>query len=75
MPCLTQEFGLKVVYISNVVHIIMELEYMLPLISNAKGYYMFFRLQIYLRVVVAPPMIKTKLSENDFFAMWDLEFK
>ncbi len=49
---------------------------MLPLVSNAKGYYIFFRLQTYLRVAVAPPLIKTKPSENDFFAMlWDLEFK
>lgn len=75
MPCLTQQFGLKVIYISNVLHIIMELEYMLPLLSNVKGYYIFFKLQTYLRVGVAPPMIKTKLSENEFFAMWDLEFK
>ncbi len=39
---LTEQVGFKVVSISAMLHIVMELKYMIPLVSIPKGYYNFF---------------------------------
>jgi hypothetical protein len=45
----------------NIKHILLEMEYMVPLLPNPKAYCSFYHLQTYLQVTIAPPMLKARI--------------
>jgi hypothetical protein len=77
-PYFTKTKGLKYTKLNDTIHIMMELEYMVPTFLHPKSYYAMFHLQTCMEVEVAPLMIIIKLLEHKFFALWhvnDLEFQ
>jgi hypothetical protein len=67
IPSLVEEKGLKWASMSDILHILVELEYMMPPIFNFESYYAIFRLQTCIKVRIAPPMIRAQVSEQRFF--------
>ncbi len=64
--------------LSDTIHIMKELEYMVPTFLHPESYYAMFYLQTCMKVEVEPLMIKIKLLEHEFLALWhvdDLEFQ
>jgi hypothetical protein len=47
----------------------LELEYVLPLLPNPKTYYLLHRFQIYLRVRITLPVVGGHINEKQFLAM------
>jgi hypothetical protein len=63
---------------SDILHILVELAYMVPLIFNLESYCAIFHLQTCIKVGITPPMIRAHVFEQEFFAMWaidDIELK
>jgi hypothetical protein len=64
---------------SDMVHMMLELEYVLSLLPNLKTYYMLHCLQICLRVGVTLPILRLgHITKKQFLAMWvvkDLEWR
>jgi hypothetical protein len=69
IPYLVEQVGFKVVSINDMLHIIMELKYMLLLLLNPEIYYTLFKLQMCLQMGVTPPMIGKMIVKGEFFAM------
>jgi hypothetical protein len=63
---------------SDMVHMMLELKYVLPLLPNLKTYYLLHRFQICLRIGVTLPILGGHITEKQLLAMWvveDLEWK
>ncbi len=54
-PYLLETKGLKAIGLNDVLHILMELEYMVPTFLNPESYYTIFLLQTCIGVGVTPP--------------------
>jgi hypothetical protein len=48
---------------------LLEMEYLYPLLRNPKAYYLIHGLQICLKVKVAPPMLIAHIIDNKFFVI------
>jgi hypothetical protein len=63
---------------SDILHILVELEYMVRPIFNLENYYAVFHLQTCIKVGIILPMIRARVSEHNFFTMQaidDIEFR
>jgi hypothetical protein len=58
--------GMKPCSMSDVVHILKELEYTLPIILHPEEYYFIYCLQMCLLVGFTPPMLDAKILIEDF---------
>ncbi len=63
MPCIR----------TDTVHMLLEMEYLYPLLLNPKAYYLLHKLQICLKVRVAPPILGTHIMRKWFFVMWKID--
>jgi hypothetical protein len=77
-PYFTKTKGLKFINLSDTIHIMKELEYMVPTFLHLESYYAMFYSQSCMKVEITPLMIKIKLLEHEFLALWHvnhLEFQ
>jgi hypothetical protein len=74
-PYLLENKGLKATSLNDVLHILMELEYMVPTFPNLESYYTIFMLQTCNEVGVTPPVIHFQPSKWELFAMWAINFE
>jgi hypothetical protein len=74
-PYLLETKGLKAISLSDVLHILMEVEYMVPTFPNLESYYTIFMLQTCIMLGVTPPMIDFQPSKWELFAMWAISFE
>jgi hypothetical protein len=78
-PTLVEKASVKSYSKSDMVHMMLELEYVLSSLPNLETNYMLHRLQICLKVRVALPVLRLgHIIKNQFLAMWvveDLEWK
>ncbi len=58
---------------SDMVHMMLELEYVLPLLPNPKTNYLLHCFQICFQVGVALPILGGHITEKQFLAIWDVE--
>ncbi len=61
IPTQGEQMRLKDRSLMNILHILLEMEYMVPLLPNLKAYCSFYHLQTYLRLTIAPPMLKARI--------------
>jgi hypothetical protein len=50
-------------------HMMLEMEYIMPMIPAPEMYYLMHCFQFYLRVGVTPPMLGTHIIEGQFLSM------
>jgi len=75
---LAKKASVKLYSNSDTVHMTLELEYVLPLLSNPKTYYLLYCFQTCLRIGVALLVLGGHITDKQFLAMWvveDLEWK
>ncbi len=63
---------------NDMLHMMLEMEYIMPIIPTLGMYYLMHQFQICLQIKVAPPMLGTHIMENQFLSMWvidDLEWR
>lgn len=65
--------GLKPYNLSDILHILKELEYNLPFIPQPKGYYFIYCLYTCLSIGFAPPMLNAWIFIKDFERMWKIQ--
>jgi hypothetical protein len=66
LPFDVEVVGLKPCVISDILHILNELEYLPPLISNPKAYYIFYWFKILLTLKFSPLVLGTLIKLEDF---------
>jgi len=69
--------GLKPCSLSNVLHILKELEYISLIIPHLEAYYFIYHLQTCISVRFSPPMFNARILIEDFEHAWkiqDMEF-
>ncbi len=77
-PTLAEKKNVRSYFKNDMVHMMLELEYVLPLLPNLETYYLLHRFQICLKVGVALPILKGHITKKQFLAMWvikDLEWR
>lgn len=77
-PTLAEKASVKFYFKNEMVHMMLELEYVLPLLLNPKTYYLLQCFQICLKVGVALPVLGGHIIEKEFLTMWvveDLEWR
>jgi hypothetical protein len=70
--------GMKLFSLSDTLHILKELEYILPIIPHSKEYYFIYGMHTCFFVGLAPPMLNARILIKDFECMWkihDREFR
>jgi hypothetical protein len=70
--------GLKPCSLSDILHILKELEYTLSIIPHLERYHFIYHLQICLLVGFVPPMLNARILIEDFEHVWkihDREFR
>jgi hypothetical protein len=65
--------GLKPCGLSDILHILTDLEYTLSIIPRLEGYYFIYHLQICLLVGFVPPMLNARIFIEDFEHMWKIQ--
>jgi hypothetical protein len=58
--------------LNDILHILKELEYILPIILHLEEYYFIYHLQTCFLVGFAPPMFNVKILIEDFERMWKI---
>jgi hypothetical protein len=61
IPTQGEQTTLKDCSLMNSLHILLEMEYMVPLLPNPKAYCSFYHLQTDLQITIAPPMLKARI--------------
>ncbi len=77
-PTLVEKENVKPYSKNDMVHMMLELEYVLQLLPNLGTYYLLHYFQICLRVGVALPILGGHITKKQLLAMWvvkDLEWK
>jgi hypothetical protein len=77
-PTLIEKACIRPCMRNEMFHMILEMEYIMPMILIPEMYDLVHQFQIYLWVGVVPPMLGTHITEDQFFSMWainDLEWK
>jgi hypothetical protein len=77
-PTPTKIAGVRPYMKNDMLHMMLEMEYIMLVIPTHEMYYLVHRFQICLRVGVAPPMSGAHIIEDQFLAMWaidDLEWR
>jgi hypothetical protein len=75
-PTLVDKASVKPYSKNDMVHMMLQLEYVLPLLPNPETYYLLHCFQIFLRVGLALLVLGGHIIEKYFLAMWvvkDLE--
>jgi hypothetical protein len=72
-PTLVEKASVKPYSKSDMVHMMLQLEYVLPLLPNPKTYYLLHFFQICLKVVVALVILGCHIIKKYFLAMWAIE--
>jgi hypothetical protein len=67
--------GLKSCNLSDILHILKELEYTLPIIPHLERYYFFYRLHTCFSIRFLPPRFNAKIIIEDFEHMWKIQDK
>jgi hypothetical protein len=67
--------GMKTRNLGDVLHILKDLEYTLPIIHRPKEYYFIYRLQTCFLVGFAPPILNARIFIGDFKCMWKIQYK
>jgi hypothetical protein len=65
-PTLTKKASVKPYSKSDKVHMMLELEYVLPLLPNLETYYLLYYFQICLKVGVALPILGGHITNKQF---------
>ncbi len=63
---------------NDMLHMMLEMEYIMPVIRAPEMYYRMHHFQIYLRVGITPPMLGAHITESQLLFMWaidDLEWR
>jgi hypothetical protein len=69
-PTLVEKANVKPYSKSDMTYMMLELEYVLPLLPNPKTYYLLHHFQICLRVGVALLVLGGHVTKKQFLAMW-----
>ncbi len=72
-PTLAKKASVKLYSNSDMVHMTLKLEYVLPLLSNPKTYYLLHCFQNCLRVALALLVLGGHIIDKQFLAMWVVE--
>ncbi len=72
-PTLVEQTTIKPCSHVDIIHMLMEMEYLYPLLPNLEAYYLLHRLQICLKVRVAPPMLGTHIIDKQFLDVWKID--
>jgi hypothetical protein len=78
IPIQVKHVKLKDYSLNDTLHILMEMEYILLILSTLETYFQFFHLQTCMWLGIAPLMIDAKIMARKFYLMWnieDMEFK
>jgi hypothetical protein len=65
--------GMKLFSLSDTLHILKELEYILPIIPHSEEYYFSYHMHTCFSVKLAPPMLNAKILIEDFECMWKIQ--
>jgi hypothetical protein len=63
---------MKLFNLSDTLHILKELEYILPIISHSEEYYFIYRMYTCFLIGLAPPMLNARIFIEDFERMWKI---
>jgi hypothetical protein len=59
-------------------HMMLKMEYIMPVIPILRMYYLMHQFQIYLQIKITPLMLGTHITKSQFLSMWaidDLEWR
>jgi len=63
-PTVVEEVGIKLCSQSDTIHMILEMEYLYPLMLNPKAYYLLYRLPMSFRLGVVLSMFGAQIFEK-----------
>ncbi len=66
---LTKQIAIKPCFHINTIHMLLKMEYLYPLLPNLEVFYLLHKLQICLKVEVAPPTLGEHIIEKHFFVI------
>jgi hypothetical protein len=68
----TKVEGMKLCNLSDILHILKELEYTLQIIPHLEEHYFIYRMQTCLLVGFSPPMFNARILIENFECMWKI---
>jgi hypothetical protein len=77
-PTMVDQVGIKPYSWNDIIHMMLEMEYLYPLMPNPKTYYLLYRLLMNFRLGVVLLMFGAHIIEKQLLVMWqikDLEWR
>jgi hypothetical protein len=51
---------------------LLEMEYLYPLLPNLEAFFLIHQFRVYLKVDIAPPLIRMHVTDKQFLTMWKI---